>query len=127
MKVIYLSYYKQRPSLTHPKKDSARREVIFPRKDGSSRQYHFLVVLFLGFFATTFSRHGRIDAGIILLFWLNENIGLFSETDFHRLPGRYSLYLQRKKIVPDTLQKRVSGTIIDDWSGYQLPAAICEL
>jgi hypothetical protein len=28
----------------------------------------FRVVLFLGFFATTFSSHGRIDAGIILLF-----------------------------------------------------------
>ena len=30
----------------------------------------FLIIV--GFFATTFSRHGRINASIILLIWLNE-------------------------------------------------------
>ena len=28
----------------------------------------------LFFFATTFSRYGRIDAGIILFIWLKENV-----------------------------------------------------
>ncbi|MBR1916902.1 MAG: hypothetical protein IJ832_03530, partial [Bacteroidaceae bacterium] len=29
----------------------------------------------VGFFATTFSRHGRLDASIILLIWLSEKVG----------------------------------------------------
>jgi len=28
----------------------------------------------VGFFATTFSRHGRLDASIILLIWLSEKV-----------------------------------------------------
>ena len=34
----------------------------------------------VGFFATTFSRHDRIDAGIILPIWLSEKVGFFATT-----------------------------------------------